>query len=89
MYWIGGFGDRAYIGWIPVDEWKSVSKEEWEDIRLPGEWEHHGPPKHHEKPEAPEDSGDEESEDEEVEEKEKGWVVVQDGKNEGYTVEDL
>lgn len=21
VYWVGGFGDRAYIGWIPVDEW--------------------------------------------------------------------
>jgi len=37
IYWIGGFGDRAYIGWIPLDEWKSVEKGEWEDVRLPGE----------------------------------------------------
>jgi hypothetical protein len=37
LYWIGGFGDRAYIGWIPVDEWKNVTTEEWQDIRLPGE----------------------------------------------------
>jgi len=37
VYWIGGFGDRAYIGWIPIDEWKSVEKGEWEDARLPGE----------------------------------------------------
>lgn len=21
VYWVGGFGDRAYIGWIPIDEW--------------------------------------------------------------------
>ena len=21
VYWVGGFGDRAYIGWIPVEEW--------------------------------------------------------------------
>jgi hypothetical protein len=21
IYWVGGFGDRAYIGWIPVEEW--------------------------------------------------------------------
>ena len=34
---IGGFGDRAYIGWIPVEEWKNVTRKEWEDIRLPGE----------------------------------------------------
>ncbi|KAI0546931.1 pyridoxamine 5'-phosphate oxidase-domain-containing protein [Xylaria curta] len=37
IYWVGGFGDRAYIGWIPVDEWKSVTREEWESISLPGE----------------------------------------------------
>jgi len=37
IYWIGGFGDRAYIGWIPVEEWKNVTRKEWEDIRLPGE----------------------------------------------------
>lgn len=37
IYWIGGFGDRAYIGWIPVDEWKSVTESEIESCRLPGE----------------------------------------------------
>lgn len=37
VYWIGGFGDRAYIGWIPVDEWRNVTRQEWEDVRLPGE----------------------------------------------------
>jgi hypothetical protein len=37
VYWVGGFGDRAYIGWIPVDEWKNVTRGEWEAIRLPGE----------------------------------------------------
>ncbi len=37
VYWIGGFGDRAYIGWIPTDEWKSVTKKEWRAISLPGE----------------------------------------------------
>jgi hypothetical protein len=37
LYWIGGFGDRAYIGWIPVEEWRNVTKEEWQDVRLPGE----------------------------------------------------
>lgn len=37
VYWIGGFGDRAYIGWIPVDEWKNVTRTEWEAVRLPGE----------------------------------------------------
>lgn len=37
VYWVGGFGDRAYIGWIPVEEWKGVTREEWESIKLPGE----------------------------------------------------
>jgi hypothetical protein len=37
VYWVGGFGDRNYIGWIPVEEWRNVTKEEYEGIRLPGE----------------------------------------------------
>ncbi|KAL2758564.1 hypothetical protein ACRALDRAFT_2052073 [Sodiomyces alcalophilus JCM 7366] len=37
IYFVGGFGDRAYIGWIPVDQWQKVTREEWEAIRLPGE----------------------------------------------------
>jgi hypothetical protein len=37
IYWVGGFGDRNYIGWIPVEEWRNVTKEEYEGIRLPGE----------------------------------------------------
>jgi hypothetical protein len=37
IYWIGGFGDRAYIGWIPVEQWHNVTKEEIEKCRLPGE----------------------------------------------------
>ncbi|KAM7221004.1 Pyridoxamine 5'-phosphate oxidase domain containing protein [Rhypophila decipiens] len=37
IYWVGGFGDRAFIGWIPVEEWNKVSRQEWESIRLPGE----------------------------------------------------
>ncbi|KAK0615759.1 pyridoxamine 5'-phosphate oxidase-domain-containing protein [Bombardia bombarda] len=37
VYWVGGFGDRAFIGWIPVGEWRNVTRQEWEDIRLPGE----------------------------------------------------
>jgi hypothetical protein len=37
VYWIGGFGDRAYIGWIPVEEWKNVTTEDWQGITLPGE----------------------------------------------------
>lgn len=37
VYFIGGFGDRAYIGWIPLDEWKSVTRGDWEGIKLQGE----------------------------------------------------
>ncbi|KAL1891751.1 hypothetical protein Sste5346_007501 [Sporothrix stenoceras] len=37
VYWIGGFGDRAYIGWIPVEEWRNVSRAEYEKAQLPGE----------------------------------------------------
>ncbi|KAG9237046.1 pyridoxamine 5'-phosphate oxidase-domain-containing protein [Amylocarpus encephaloides] len=37
VYWVGGFGDRAYIGWIDAVDWKNVTKKEWEDVRLPGE----------------------------------------------------
>ncbi|PFH58677.1 hypothetical protein XA68_13350 [Ophiocordyceps unilateralis] len=44
IYWVGGFGDRAYIGWIPVDQWRNVTRDEWESVRLPGErkgWDEH------------------------------------------------
>ena len=37
VYWIGGFGDRAYIGWIPSDVWKDVTEAEIDGIKLPGE----------------------------------------------------
>ncbi|KAA8569577.1 hypothetical protein MFRU_004g03200 [Monilinia fructicola] len=37
IYWVGGFGDRAYIGWIPIEEWRSVQRKEWEGVRLVGE----------------------------------------------------
>lgn len=37
VYWVGGFGDRAYIGWIPAEEWRNVTREEWRAVRLPGE----------------------------------------------------
>jgi len=37
VYWIGGFGDRAYIGWIPIETWRSITQEEIEKVRLPGE----------------------------------------------------
>ncbi|MCJ1460392.1 hypothetical protein MMC28_010772 [Mycoblastus sanguinarius] len=37
IYWIGGFGDRAYIGWIPGDIWRGVTDREVERARLKGE----------------------------------------------------
>jgi Pyridoxamine 5'-phosphate oxidase len=37
VFWVGGFGDRAFIGWIPVEEWRGVTREEIEGVRLPGE----------------------------------------------------
>ncbi|KAI4146576.1 MAG: hypothetical protein L6R39_003409 [Caloplaca ligustica] len=37
VYWIGGFGDRAYIGWIPIMDWRNVTNEEVENARLVGE----------------------------------------------------
>ncbi|KIW17282.1 hypothetical protein PV08_04473 [Exophiala spinifera] len=37
VYWIGGFGDRNYIGWFDRDEWRGVKEEEWANVRLPGE----------------------------------------------------
>lgn len=37
IYWIGGFGDRAYIGWIPAQEWRGVTEQEVRDARLVGE----------------------------------------------------
>jgi len=37
IYWVGGFGDRAYIGWIPLEEWRNVTREEWRKVKLPGE----------------------------------------------------
>lgn len=37
IYWIGGFGDRAYIGWIPEGEWSGISEDEVAKARLVGE----------------------------------------------------
>ncbi|OAX78552.1 hypothetical protein ACJ72_07138 [Emergomyces africanus] len=42
-FWVGGFGDRARIGWLVPETWKSVrrdgenGKQGWSDVRLPGE----------------------------------------------------
>lgn len=37
VYWIGGFGDRAYIGWIPVEVYRAVTAEDVNKARLVGE----------------------------------------------------
>ena len=42
VYWFGGFGDRARIGWLPLKEWRAVTREEIEGCRLPGENEKKG-----------------------------------------------
>jgi hypothetical protein len=37
VYWFGGFGDRARIGWLPIEEWRNVTMHEVAQARLPGE----------------------------------------------------
>jgi hypothetical protein len=37
VYWIGGFGDRNYIGWFDPEEWRNIRRKDWEEVRLPGE----------------------------------------------------
>ena len=37
LYWFGGFGDRSFIGWIPAEIWKGVTRQEIDQLRLPGE----------------------------------------------------
>ena len=37
VFWFGGFGDRARIGWLSVEEWRNVTKQEIDELRLPGE----------------------------------------------------
>ena len=37
IYWIGGFGDRAYIGWIPKEIYQAVTAAEVDQARLVGE----------------------------------------------------
>ena len=37
VYFFGGFGDRARIGWIPIQEWRGVTEGEVEGYRLVGE----------------------------------------------------
>jgi hypothetical protein len=37
VYWIGGFGDRNYIGWFDPEEWRDIRRKDWGEVRLPGE----------------------------------------------------
>jgi hypothetical protein len=37
VFWFGGFGDRARIGWLPVEAWQNVTRKEIDELRLPGE----------------------------------------------------
>lgn len=37
VYWLGGFGDRAYIGWIPLETWQSITEDEIKSAPLGGE----------------------------------------------------
>jgi hypothetical protein len=37
VYWFGGFGDRARIGWLPLEQWQDVTPGEIDACRLPGE----------------------------------------------------
>lgn len=42
IYWFGGFGDRARIGWLPLDVWQNLTMKEIIEAKLPGEekWRH-------------------------------------------------
>lgn len=37
IYMVGGFGDRAYIGWIPLTVYQAITEAEVRDARLIGE----------------------------------------------------
>lgn len=37
IYLVGGFGDRAYIGWIPAGVYQAITEAEVRDARLVGE----------------------------------------------------
>jgi hypothetical protein len=37
VYWIGGFGDRNFIGWFDPNEWRQIRRQDWDEVRLPGE----------------------------------------------------
>lgn len=37
VYWFGGFGDRARIGWLPMEDWRNLTMREVVEAELPGE----------------------------------------------------
>ncbi|EMF16907.1 uncharacterized protein SEPMUDRAFT_137642 [Sphaerulina musiva SO2202] len=37
IYWFGGFGDRARIGWLPLEIWQNLTMQEVIEAKLPGE----------------------------------------------------
>ncbi|EME50041.1 hypothetical protein DOTSEDRAFT_59183 [Dothistroma septosporum NZE10] len=37
VYWFGGFGDRARIGWLPIEDWRNLTMREVIKAKLPGE----------------------------------------------------
>lgn len=37
VYFFGGFGDRARIGWLPIEMWRNISQKEVEEYRMIGE----------------------------------------------------
>jgi hypothetical protein len=39
LYWFGGFGDRAHIGWLDPADWRSITEGDIDGMRLPGEQE--------------------------------------------------
>ena len=37
VYFFGGFGDRARIGWLPVEIWRGITESEVQGYRMIGE----------------------------------------------------
>ena len=37
VYFFGGFGDRARIAWLPIDDWRGTPQHEVDEYRLVGE----------------------------------------------------
>jgi hypothetical protein len=37
VYWVGGFGGQAHIGWLDMDDYKTINMQQVGAARLPGE----------------------------------------------------